>query len=158
MAYLTVNALLISLMLLSPSCSQKGPKITSWSIQLSTSGGFVGIGKGNLKADSEGRLVYEKPVRRNAQPSSCEGKLGKDELDSLSAAIAQLKPDGWHRAELDRTAPDAYHYALSLKRGKDEYKVSWADNTVADLPTDLRDLNARLSALMRKQSQNCKDR
>lgn len=149
--------LCLSLLVLVGSCAapsgpapQKGP----WSVQLNTSGGFVGIGRGNLTVNSDGKFKYEEPSRPEAR-KGCEGKWSGRQLESISDAVAKSQPDLWNKPGLDIAAPDAFGYKLELRTGSEgrTFTVKWYDNTADKLPEDLKQLS---DTLLQKMSTACK--
>ena len=85
----------LTMLLLAGSCSsparaiQKGP----WSLELKTSGGFIGIGKGNLAVDSEGKCTYSE-TNHDQVHTSVNGTLYPRQFQPISEAVAQLDPKG----------------------------------------------------------------
>jgi hypothetical protein len=156
-----MNALFISfsmcLLLLAGSCSntlspqnsspiQKGP----WSIDFKTSGGFGGIGKGNIAIDSDGKCTYSQAVDRQTK-KGVTGTLYQRQLQPLTEAVARLDPNGWNKPGLNVAAPDAFGYNLELRTGPDKTDVAtvkWYDNTADQLPEDLKRLSTLLEQAM----------
>ena|ERR1051325_10342444 len=159
-----MNAFLISLsmclLLLAGSCSNasspqnsspipKGP----WSIDFKTTGGFGGIGKGNLTVDSAGKCHYSENNREQVK-SSVTGTLSPRQLQPIAAAVAQLDLKGWNKPGLAVAAPDAFGYKLEFTAGedtKDVHTVQWYDNTTDQLPEDLKRLSAVLDQAMKSR-------
>jgi hypothetical protein len=142
-----------SLLLLAGSCGtapvmNKGP----WSLKLTTSGGFAGIGTGNLSVDSDSNAVYEAPVPPNQVRKGCQGKLYKDKFDPINDAVAHANPKGWNGPELNVAAPDAFGYKLELRTGSETTTVQWYDNTRDKLPDDLKRLS---DALLQQMKAGC---
>ena len=142
MSHVTISFLSL-LLILSGSCgpelvTQKGP----WSLKLTTSGGFAGIGTGNLSVNSEGNFTYEEPSPPQIR-KGCTSKLTPKQLQPISDAVAQSDPKEWNRLDLNIAAPDAFGYKLELRMGSDsETKtVQWYDNTKDKLPADLKRLS-----------------
>lgn len=123
---------------------QKGP----WSLKLTTSGGFAGVGTGNLSVDSEGKFNYEEPMSPQQVRKGCKGTLYNRQLQPLLDAVAQSNPKEWNRPDLNMAAPDAFKYKLELRMGSDSEPVTvqWYDNTTDKLPADLK----RLSDVIRQ--------
>jgi hypothetical protein len=141
------------LLLLAGSCSstpraaQKGP----WSLELKTSGGFIGIGKGNIAVDSERKCLYSE-THRNQVKNSVEGTLYPRQFQPISEAVAQLDPKGWNQPGLNVAAPDAFGYKLEFRTGPDKKEITtvqWYDNTAGQLPADLKRLGAALEQTMK---------
>lgn len=156
-----MNAFLISiamfLLLLAGSCSSapvqnssSGPK-GPWSIDYKTSGGFVGAGKGNIAIDSEGKCHYSMNNRDQAK-SAVTGTLYPRQLKPIVEAVAQLDPKGWNKPGLNVAAPDAFGYKLEFSAGtdsKDVHTVQWYDNTIDQLPEDVKRLSVLLEQAMK---------
>lgn len=141
------------LLILSGSCgidpvTQKGP----WSLKLTTSGGFAGIGTGNISVDSEGRISYESPATPNAVRKGCTGTLYKERFDPINDAVARSNPHEWNQPGLNVAAPDAFGYKLELRIGSEPATtVQWYDNTKDKLPEDLRRLSEVLLQQMKSE-------
>jgi hypothetical protein len=132
------------LLMLSGSCGidpviQKGP----WSLKLTTSGGFAGVGTGNITVDSEGKFEYEEPVSTQQVRKGCTGTLYSKQLQPLLDVVAQSDPKEWNRRDLNVAAPDAFGYKLELRMGADSEPATaqWYDNTKDKLPSDLKRLS-----------------
>jgi len=143
MSHITL-AFLSLLLILAGSCgvepvTQKGP----WSLKLTTSGGFAGVGTGNLSVDSDGKFSYEEPASPQQVRKGCKGTLYKTQLQPLLDAVAQSNPQEWKRPDLNVAAPDAFSYKLELQMGSDSEPttVQWYDNTKDKLPSDLKRLS-----------------
>jgi len=141
------------LLVLAGSCSKQAPTQTKtvqgpWSLQLTTSGGFVGRGRGNF-AVSEGKFSCFQTNQQNSKGN--EGVLNGRQQQPIIDALAQTNPREWNKPGLDVAAPDAYGYKLELRTGtdsKDVYTVKWYDNTRDQLPADLKKLSEVLLLAM----------
>ena len=130
--------------ILSPACSSPPPADASpWSVQIKTSGGIAGRGKGDVLITSDGKIRYEPPRVPGKPARPCEERLSGEELRAVSEAVGRSQPEGWELSGLNAAAPDAFAYELELRRGgKDQvYKVKWYDNTRDQLPEDLKRLS-----------------
>ena len=143
MSHFTIIFLTL-LLILSGSCgiepvTQKGP----WSLKLTTSGGFAGVGTGNLSVDSEGKFSYEEPMSPQQVRKGCKGTLYSRQLQPLFDAVAQSNPKEWNRPDLNVAAPDAFKYKLEVRMGSDAEPATaqWYDNTKDKLPSDLKRLS-----------------
>ena len=128
-----------------------------WSLRLTTSGGFAGIGRGNFAVDNEGKFGCEAMDRQEVRKGAT-GTLPGTELQPLSEAVARAKPDGWNKPGLNVAAPDAFGYKLELRTGANDPKpftVQWYDNTGDQLPTDLKELS---NTLLQTMERACKSR
>lgn len=148
----------LSMTIVSPACTSRSAEVSSWSVQVRTSGGFSGRGDGNVLVTSDGKITYEKPALPKGQQVPCEGKLSKEELRSIGEAVAQTEPAGWHIAGLNVAAPDAFGYVLELRRGKRVYEVQWYDNTREKLPRDLTKLFEAISLVKEQTAKKCEGR
>jgi hypothetical protein len=150
MSHVTMFVLTL-LLILSGSCGiepviQKGP----WSLKVTTSGGFAGVGTGNLTVDSDGKYKYQEPTSSQAVRKGCESTFRPKQMQPLSDAVSQTDPKGWHRPDLNVAAPDAFGYKLELRMGTEEpTTVQWYDNTRDQLPPDLKRLSDVLMQTMR---------
>lgn len=142
---------LMLLLVLSGSCgiepvTQKGP----WSLKLTTSGGFAGVGTGNLTVDSAGKYKYQEPTSPQGVRKGCESTFRPRQIETLNEAVLQADPKGWNRPDLNVAAPDAFGYKLELRMGTAEpTTVQWYDNTRDQLPPDLKRLSDVLLETMK---------
>ena len=141
------------LLLLAGSCSQQSPAQPKtiqgpWSLELTTSGGFVGRGRGNL-AVSGGKFACSQTNQQNSKGN--EGVLNARQQQPIIDALAQVDPNGWNKPGLAVAAPDAFGYKLELRTGpnlKEVFTVQWYDNTMDQLPPDLKKLSEVLLQTM----------
>lgn len=155
---------LIVATLLYPGCSHSpstddspSAEDTVWSVQLKTTGGFGGIGNGDLLVTHEGKIDYEPPRMPGRPARSCEETISGEQLQALRNAVRQSKPGGWNLPGLAVAAPDAFGYDLELRRANPEqvYKVKWYDNTQNQLPADLKKLSEVLHETARMMAKRC---
>ena len=143
------------LLLLAGSCSKQSPAVPKtvqppWSLQLTTSGGFAGRGRGNISITSEGKFNCSQTNREDVR-KGVVGGLHSTEFKPISDAVAQLDPKEWNKPGLNVAAPDAFGYKLELKTGTDNkeiFTVQWYDNTRDQLPADLKKLSEVLLQTM----------
>jgi hypothetical protein len=146
-------SVLTMLLLLAGSCSSTPPAVQKgpWSLELKTSGGFIGIGKGNIAVDSEGKCTYSE-ANRDQVHNSVNGTLHPRQFQPIKEAVAQLDPQGWKKPGLDVAAPDAFGYKLEFRTGPDKKEITTVqryDNTANQLPEDLKKLDALLEQTMK---------
>ena len=143
-----MNAFLISLstffLLLAGSCATTAPPTSTpvsktWLLDYKTSGGFVGVGKGSIAVDSEGKFACSSN-NRGEVVKGATGTLTPRQLQPISDAVAQLDFKGWNIPGLNVAAPDAFGYKLEFRTGPDLKDVQWYDNTADKLPADLKRL------------------
>ena len=143
------------LLLMAGSCSQQSPSASKtiqapWSLQLTTSGGFVGRGRGNISVNSEGKFKCSQTNREDVR-NGVEGGLHSTVFKPISDAVAQLNPKEWSKPGLNVASPDAFGYKLELKTGtanKEVFTARWYDNTMDQLPPDLKKLSEVLLQTM----------
>jgi len=148
-AFLT--SISMCLLLLAGSCSTTTPPASTpvgktWSLDYKTSGGFAGGGKGSVSVDSEGKFACSSNNR--GQPvNGNSGVLTASQLRAVSDAVSKLDLKGWNIPGLNVAAPDAFGYQLKFHNGpglNEVTTVQWYDNTVDELPADLKRLSAVL--------------
>jgi hypothetical protein len=155
---------LLSLLLLVGSCSSQSTELngskqgtdanSSWSVDLNTSGGFAGSGRGNLSVNHQGRFECSHAERQEIKKGA-SGTLKPIQLKPIADAVAQLAPDGWSKPGLNVSAADAFGYKLEFRNGRDNaqvFTVQWYDNTADQLPDDLKKLS---DVLLQTMSNSC---
>ena len=146
----------LALTMVAPACSHSQPaNISSWSVQIKTSGGFIGIGRGNVLVSSDGKMTYVKPGVPGKTGPPCEGKLSTEEVRAISEAVRQSKPDEWRISGPNVGAPDAYGYDLELIINGKPHKLQWYDNTQDKLPEDLKKLYETVNSATREAVKKC---
>ena len=136
------------LLLFAGSCSKQPPVASKtfngpWSLQLTTSGGFAGLGRGNLLVNSEGKFSCSQRTPREVR-KGVVGDLHSTDFKPISDAVEQLNPREWTKPGLNVAAPDAFGYKLELRTAPDHkevFTVQWYDNTKDQLPADLKKLS-----------------
>jgi len=134
------------LLLISGSCSKQSAAPNTvrppWSLQLTTSGGFAGRGRGNLSVNSDAKFDCSQTTPQEVR-KGVAGGLHSTVFKPISDAVAQLDPKEWNKPGLNVAAPDAFSYKLELKTGTDNkvFTVRWYDNTLDQLPADLKKLS-----------------
>ena len=147
----------MALTMFAPACSHSQPAdISSWSVQIKTSGGFIGIGRGNVLVSSDGKMTYVKASPPGKTERPCEGKLSSEELRAISEAVKQSKPAQWRISGPNEGAPDAYAYDLELIIDGKAHKIEWYDNTQDKLPEDLKKLYGTVNSATSEAVKKCK--
>lgn len=147
---------LLALTTLTPACSNGQPAdISTWSVQIKTSGGFIGIGRGNVLVRSDGNMTYVKASPPGKAERPCEGKLSSEEVRAISKAVKQSKPDQWKISGLNVAAPDAFGYDLELIIDGKAHKIQWYDNTQDRLPDDLKKLYGTVNSATTEAVKKC---
>ena len=152
MSPLIISTLTLVLLVVG-SCSSQPPDVkpSSWSLDLKTSGGFVGVGRGNLTVNHEGRFECSHADRQEIKKGPA-GTFKPGQLKPISDAVAQLDPKGWSKPGLNVSAADAFGYKLEFHNGMDNnqvFAVQWYDNTADQLPDDLKKLSDVLLQAMK---------
>ena len=132
-----------------------GEAAGSWTIRVTTSGGFTGRGRGGVRVSSEGKLEAGKTAFPGTVPRSCEYQLSAEELTGIAASVAASKPDGWGAAGQKGAAPDAFGYRLELRQGERTHDATWYDNTRESLPADLKQLYDGVAAAWKRALAAC---
>lgn len=147
---------ILSLAMFAPGCFHSQPaNISAWSVQIKTSGGFIGIGRGSVLVSSDGKMTYVKASPPGKTERPCEGQLSSEEVRTISEAVRQSKPDQWRIAGLNVAAPDAYGYELELVIDGKVHKIQWYDNTQDQLPVDLKELYVTVNSATTKAVKKC---
>jgi len=152
MAAFMISALTF-LLLLAGSCSTASPPVQKgpWSLDFRTSGGFIGVGKGSISVDSEGKFACSSN-NRGEVVKGATSVLNPRQSQLISDAVAKLDRKGWNIPGLNVAAPDAFGYKLTFRTGADLKEVTpvqWYDNTAGQLPDDLKRLSAVLEETMK---------
>ena len=146
------TSLLALALVLAGSCgAQPAVSNNKWSLTLTTSGGFAGIGTGNLSADSDGNFKYDAPSPPGEVHKGCTGKLTQQQLRAIADRVGRADPKGWEQPNLNVAAPDAFGYKLELRTGSNSQPITvqWYDNTREKLPDDLKQLSDALLETMK---------
>jgi hypothetical protein len=143
------------LMLVVGSCSSQPtapPK--TWSIKFTTSGGFSGLGRGNMSITSDNKFECTQTTPQKVR-KSVAGGLHSTRFNPIRDAVAQLDPKGWNKPGLNVSAADAFGYNLEFRDGTENQKVftvQWYDNTADQLPDDLKKIS---DVLLQTMSTSC---
>ena len=137
-----------------PAALAVGDDAEGWSVGITTSGGFAGVGRGNVLVHSGGRLTASPPARHGRPAEGCEGTLTEAERSRIAAAVGNSKPEAW-AAKSKLAAPDAFEYVLELRQGQEAHQAEWFDNTAGRLPPDLKELYASVAAAWDRVAKDC---
>ncbi len=146
-------SVLAMLLLLAGSSSTTSPDVPKgpWTLDFKTSGGFIGIGKGSIVVDSEGKFTCSRN-NKGQVVNGATGTLNASQLQTITDAVGRLDPKGWNQPGLNVAAPDAFGYKLEFRTGPDKKEITtvqWYDNTTGQLPADLKRLDAVLEQTMK---------
>lgn len=111
------------------------PEKNAWAVQIISSGGFNGAGKGNLIVTSEGSLSWK------ALNSSCSASLAPEALSLISQAALATNPSKWGASSVS-LCMDCYVTTVVLHRREADgteriYSVYWDDTTKAKVPEEV---------------------
>ena len=153
MSHLIISTLTFVLLIVGSCSSQPPDPNPVWSLDLKTSGGFAGVGRGNFSVNHEGRFECSY-LERQELKKGATGTLKPAQLKPISDVVAQLDPTGWSKPGLNVSAADAFGYKLEFRNGTVKEKervfaVQWYDNTADQLPDDLKKLSDALLQTMK---------
>lgn len=128
----------------------------SWSVIITSGGGFIGHGHGGVMVSSDGAIR----ANRFMSPWCNSVDLGEDRA-ALERAVAQAKPELW-MTSYKPICCDHFSYVLEFQRneeGKGEvvYKTSW-QGVPPGFPSDLQALSAAVWQLQKRALAACPDR
>jgi len=114
------------------------PEANSWTVQIISSGGLVGTGRGNLTITSQGHLFW------NTRENQCNVKLGDDVLQMLTKTAFSANASKWNERTSSFCA-DCYVTTIVLQRREPggivkTYIASWDDTTAGKISEELRKL------------------
>jgi hypothetical protein len=146
MSSLIISTLTFILLMAGSCSSQPAAPPKTWSISLTTSGGFTGLGQGDMSLSSNNRFKCTQKTSPQSR-KNIEGHLPSDQFKLISNAVDQLDPKGWNKPGLNVSAPDAFGYKFDYKVGTEDdqvFTVQWYDNTADQLPDDLKKMSDAL--------------
>jgi hypothetical protein len=118
-----------------PSARSGSLPMTSWQVEIETSGGFSGRGLGGVVINSEGR------VEASTETKKCSARLTPQELESMARVILRAKPLAWRSAYQRPGNPhggaDQFQYTLRLTVDSKAYETFWYEVTAGARPRDL---------------------
>ena len=108
----------------------------SWVVEITTSGGFSGRGRGSLTVASDG-------TTRCAGPATCASRLAGDAINMMTGRLAALRTAGWEVTPADDTCRDCYQTTMTVRRrprdGGEAISVfKWTDITFTKAPDDVK--------------------
>ncbi|HSB09987.1 MAG TPA: hypothetical protein VLM38_10930 [Blastocatellia bacterium] len=122
------------------------PGENAWGVQVLTSGGFTGAGRGDFTLTSEGRFTW----------SSAEGSCGRNLADSSTQTLGNMVLSisggpGFSRSE-GLGCFDCYTTDMVVQRRETggvvkTYRVMWDDSTQGQVPSDVWRVYEALMAL-----------
>lgn len=90
--------------------SSEQPKINSWIIEITTSGGVDGLGEGGWMLDSQGGIAAGRELEdsRDRYRLTCKGDLSEAELQKVSQLVSSAEPSEWSAWYVDPQEPYGY--------------------------------------------------
>ena len=125
-----------------------------WSVEITSSGGFTGMGSGNVRIDSDGKLAIGV-----FKPGRCEFIVPAGELAEIGDAVSSLRSDLWFAsyvpADVRLRCCDLITLDVKVTRSETNRATGQAETGVYEtsllahptplsIPKDLSDLVARL--------------
>lgn len=122
-----------------PSIRVSTRSMTSWRVEIETSGGLSGRGLGGVVVNSDGG------IEASTETKKCSGRLTPQELQSLARLILRTKPLAWQpsyqRPDNPYGGADQFQYTLRMTVDSRAYETFWYEVTAAARPRDLRALS-----------------
>lgn len=117
----------------------------AWVIQVFTSGGIAGRGKGDLMVSSRGGMMLTQAG------AECRQVLAPDSLQTLAQVVASAQTKAWESAP-SGACHDCYMTVMLMQRreagGRERtYRFSWDDVTAAKVPADVMMIYRTAAAL-----------
>ena len=133
-----------------------------WTVTITTHGGFTGKGTGGIIATSDGSVTTDR-----LGTLACRQQLTSADLQSLSRAVAEAKPDTWPPSYVRPSNPDGccdqFRYSLTLEGQHAEgtptkYSTFWYSEMSDALPADVRGLFDAAWKIKNDADAKCKPR
>ena len=106
----------------------------AWSLQVSSTGGFTGRGRGTVTVTSDGHV--------SCIPTACATPLAASRLRPVTTTIESIVEDAWIRRTPSGICSDCMQTTVTLKRryrnGIRMFVASWDDSQT--VPPELREL------------------
>lgn len=139
----------------------------AWAFRLTTSGGFAGVGTGNIQINSEGEVIATPPAIgvTPQRASSCKSQLAGDELERLSRWVAAANPSLWSAKYVEPSnldgCCDQIKTNVTLTRrepGGSErtYTTFWYTRSSNLLPADLAALHKSAATIKIDALKSCR--
>jgi hypothetical protein len=128
--------------------ARPAPRLVSWNVTIASSGGLAPGSRTGVVVDSSGTVTLLDSIGHPI----CSGALSRDELDQLTALIAQASPSAWAASYAlpgnpdgccDQTRTDVRLARTVEGQPAGSYQTYWFDDHMA-LPADLNALHARI--------------
>ena len=139
------------LLFASLACSSASAPSRDWQIEIKTDGGFTGRGVGSVTVTAD--MVAAKDFQR-----PCDREPSEEERERFARLVVAADPERWQESYRRKENPgyaDQIRYTLRLVRGEDERSVFWYDETMPQLPKDLRALHDAAWTARRRAIEEC---
>jgi hypothetical protein len=149
----TVLALSLATVAISGQAARPGPPAQvpadTWVVEVSTSGGLTGAGKGNVSVQWDGALVCTPPL------SGCAAVASRESTARLSTLITNLISAA-APALTSTPCSDCFVTTMTVKRrtadgGEIVRRYSWNDADFPGMPEPLKRLHAEVLALSQRR-------
>ena len=143
---------------------QLPPGPLAFVIELDTTGGFTGRGRGGVTVDSGGTVRASRVGGSNRQASAqCRTRLTADQLESLQRAVAAARLQPWPETfapEGDSGCCDRYRWTLRLAQRQPDDQVRtaatmWYDGNEGRLPKDVTVIRDIATAALTRSLAEC---
>src|SRR5438105_1264254 len=116
MSNVLIACLSLLLVIAGPCGSRsQAPSQNRWSLELTTSGGFVGVGREKFSVNDQGKFECSE-TNRNVR-KGLQGTLYPHSFQPINNAVAATHFDEWKNPEMNVAAADAFGYELELRTG-----------------------------------------
>ena len=140
-----VLTLALAISSVAPAARQLPAGANAFVIDLDTSGGFTGRGRGGVTVDSEGHVYASGIGGADRQSSKCRTQLAADDLRVLRLAVEAARVQPWPETFAptgDDGCCDRHRWTLRLVRRLDDdqlrtSKTMWYDGNEGRLPKEV---------------------
>jgi hypothetical protein len=127
------------------SAAQLPPGSRAFVIDLDTTGGFTGRGRGGVTVDSDGRVRAARIGGANRDASECRSQLPAEELESLRVAVSAAAEQPWPESFApagDDGCCDRHRWTLRVEQRHTDDRVRtsatmWYDGNDDRLPKEV---------------------
>lgn len=107
----------------------------AWAVQVLTTGGFAGRGRGDVAVYSDGRVTCTPPA------GPCAEKRPAGALAPLSRLVAAARPSKWKVKAAPAVCNDCFVMQLVVRRRESHgraktYTLSWDESNTAGVPAE----------------------
>jgi hypothetical protein len=140
------------------------PQPVTFVLELDTSGGFTGRGRGGVTIGSDGTVRASRVGGTNREASACRGQLGADEISSLQKAVAGATQQPWPASFApagDMGCCDRMKWTLRVDARADgnraeTFSTSWYDGNEQHMPKELTAVRDGALAALKQTLATCR--